>query len=91
VSLREGAVRRLPRGPAIRGRPTHEPGRRWSEQIAPTAGTASCQVERVGLVPSGQAIAKMDYGIERLMKAGGFFRRSATTAGSSATFCRRLG
>src|SRR5262249_42108339 len=40
---------------------------------APTVGTASCQVEHVGLVLSGQTIAKMDDGTERLMQAGGFF------------------
>jgi quercetin dioxygenase-like cupin family protein len=60
-------------GPAILGRATYEPGWRWSEHIAPTAGTASCQVEHVGLVLSGQAIAKMDDGTEWLMKAGDFF------------------
>jgi quercetin dioxygenase-like cupin family protein len=60
-------------GPATLGRATYEPGWRWSEHVAPTVGTASCQVEHVGLVLSGQAVAKLDDGTERLMKAGDFF------------------
>jgi hypothetical protein len=42
-------------GPATIGRATYEPGWRWSEHVGPTAGTATCQVEHVGLVLSGQA------------------------------------
>ena len=60
-------------GPAILGRATYEPGWRWSEHVAPVVGTAFCQVEHVGLVLSGQAIARMDDGTERLMTAGDFF------------------
>ena len=60
-------------GPATIGRATYEPGWRWSEHIAPTAGTNSCQVEHVGLVLSGQAVVKMDDGTERVMKSGDFF------------------
>ena len=60
-------------GPAVLGRATYEPGWRWSEHVAPTVGTASCRVEHVGLVLSGQAVAKLDDGTERLMKAGDFF------------------
>lgn len=60
-------------GPITVGRATYEPGWRWSKHVAPTVGTASCQVEHVGLVLSGQTIAKMDDGTERLMQAGDFF------------------
>jgi quercetin dioxygenase-like cupin family protein len=60
-------------GPAIIGRATYEPGWRWSKHVAPTVGTDSCQVEHVGLVLSGQAVAKMDDGTELVMKAGDFF------------------
>ena len=60
-------------GPAILGRATYEPGWRWSEHVASTVGTATCQVEHVGLVLSGQAVAKMDDGTEHLMKGGDFF------------------
>ena len=60
-------------GPHTHGRATYHPGWRWSEHVAPTAGTASCHVEHVGLVLSGRAVAKMDDGSERLLKAGDFF------------------
>jgi quercetin dioxygenase-like cupin family protein len=60
-------------GPTTLGRATYEPGWRWSEHVAPTAGTASCEVEHVGWVISGQAAAKMKDGSERLLKAGDFF------------------
>lgn len=60
-------------GPATLGRATYEPGWRWSEHVGPMVGAASCQVEHVGLVLSGQAVAKMDDGTERVMKAGDFF------------------
>lgn len=42
-------------------------GWRWSEQVAPTVGTASCQVGHVGLVLSGQAVARMDDETQHLM------------------------
>jgi hypothetical protein len=61
--------RPLPRRPAILGRATYEPGWRWSQHIAATVGTASCQVEHIGLVLSGQAVAKMDDGTKRQMKS----------------------
>jgi quercetin dioxygenase-like cupin family protein len=60
-------------GPATVGRATYEPGWRWSEHVGPIVGTASCQVEHVGLVLGGRAVAKMDDGTERVMKAGDFF------------------
>jgi quercetin dioxygenase-like cupin family protein len=60
-------------GPMTIGRATYDPGWRWSEHVAPTVGTPSCQVEHVGLVVSGQAVAKMDDGREVVMKSGDFF------------------
>ena len=36
-------------------------------------GASSCQVEHVGLVLSGEAVAKMDDGREVVMRAGDFF------------------
>jgi quercetin dioxygenase-like cupin family protein len=60
-------------GPMTIGRASYEPGWRWSEHVAPTAGTPSCQVEHVGLVMSGQAVAKMDDGREVVMKSGDLF------------------
>jgi hypothetical protein len=41
------------------GRATYEPGWKWSEHVAPTAGTDRCEVEHVGLVISGHAVAAM--------------------------------
>jgi quercetin dioxygenase-like cupin family protein len=55
------------------GRATYEPGWRWTEHVGPTAGTELCEVEHVGLVLSGQAVAKMADGREVVMKPGDFF------------------
>lgn len=44
------------------GRATYEPGWKWSEHVAPSAGTALCEVEHVGLVVSGRAVAAMPDG-----------------------------
>jgi quercetin dioxygenase-like cupin family protein len=55
------------------GRATYEPGWRWSDHVAPIAGTDSCQVEHIGLVVSGEAVAKMDDGREIVMREGDLF------------------
>jgi quercetin dioxygenase-like cupin family protein len=60
-------------GPATIGRATYEPGWKWSEHVGRATGEASCQVEHVGLVLRGQAVAKMDDGSEVVMKEGDFF------------------
>jgi quercetin dioxygenase-like cupin family protein len=60
-------------GPTTVGRATYEPGWRWSEHVGPTVGTASCQVEHVGLVLAGEAVVRMDDGTERVLKANDFF------------------
>ena len=39
------------------GGATYEPGWKWSEHVSPIAGTALCEVEHVGLVVSGRAVA----------------------------------
>ena len=41
------------------GRATYQPGWKWSEHVAPLAGTPFCEVEHVGLVISGHAVAAM--------------------------------
>ncbi len=41
------------------GRATYRPGWKWSEHVAPLAGTPFCEVEHVGLVVSGRAVAAM--------------------------------
>jgi hypothetical protein len=55
------------------GRARYEPGWKWSEHVAPTAGTASCAVEHVGLVLSGCAAVRMDDGRELMMRPGDLF------------------
>src|SRR5215471_9457430 len=60
-------------GPSTLGRATYEPGWKWSEHVGKATGETFCQVEHVGLVLSGQAIAKMDDGREFVMRAGDFF------------------
>ena len=60
-------------GPMTLGRATYEPGWRWSEHVGPQTGARSCQVEHVGLVLSGAAVARMDDGTEKVMRAGDFF------------------
>ena len=60
-------------GPTTIGRATYEPGWKWSEHVGPLTGEASCQLEHVGLVLRGQAVAKMDDGREVVMKPGDFF------------------
>jgi quercetin dioxygenase-like cupin family protein len=60
-------------GPMTIGRATYEPGWRWSEHVGAGTGERSCKVEHVGLVLSGQAMARMDDGTERIMRAGELF------------------
>jgi uncharacterized cupin superfamily protein len=62
-------------GPATLGRATYESGLVGSglSTSGPVTGETSCQVEQVGLVLSGQAVAKMDDGREVVMRAGDFF------------------
>jgi uncharacterized RmlC-like cupin family protein len=44
------------------GRATYQPGWKWSEHVGPLAGTPLCEVEHVGLVVSGRAVAAMGDG-----------------------------
>jgi mannose-6-phosphate isomerase-like protein (cupin superfamily) len=55
------------------GRATYQPGWKWSEHVGKAAGTASCEVEHVGMVVSGRATAAMDDGRIIEMKAGDIF------------------
>lgn len=41
------------------GRATYQPGWKWSEHVRAQAGTSFCEVEHVGLVISGRAVAAM--------------------------------
>jgi quercetin dioxygenase-like cupin family protein len=55
------------------GRATYEPGWKWSVHVGPSIGKKSCDVEHVGIVTSGRAVAAMDNGRIVEMKAGDVF------------------
>jgi hypothetical protein len=55
------------------GRATYQPGWRWSADIAPLAGTASCMVAHVGVVLSGRAAVAMNDGRVFELRAGDAF------------------
>jgi ketosteroid isomerase-like protein len=50
-----------------------EPGWRWSTDVAPLAGTVSCQVRHLGYVMSGTMQVHMDDGSEVTVSAGDLF------------------
>ncbi len=52
------------------GKGTCEPGRKWSENVKPIAGTDSCQVAHFGYVLSGSMRVYMDDGSEVEIGAG---------------------
>jgi quercetin dioxygenase-like cupin family protein len=55
------------------GRATYEPGWKWSEHVGPLSGTPLCDVEHVGLVISGRAMASMQDGRDIELKPGALF------------------
>ena len=55
------------------GRATYEPGWKWSVHVGPALGKKSCDVEHVGIVILGRAVAAMDDGRIVEMKAGDVF------------------
>ena len=72
-SFEHGQLKLLNVGGGEVGQLVLEPGWRWSEHVGHASGEALCQVEHVGLVLSGQAVAKMHDGREFVMRAGDFF------------------
>jgi ketosteroid isomerase-like protein len=50
-----------------------EPGWRWSADIAPIAGTATCQTRHLGYVVSGRMQIKLEEGREAVIEAGDLF------------------
>src|SRR5689334_2954246 len=50
-----------------------EPGWKWSTDVAPIAGTKSCQVRHLGYVISGRMQVKMDDGTEVTINPGDIF------------------
>lgn len=55
------------------GRATYEPGWKWSEHVSPLSGALLCDVEHIGLVISGRAMASMQDGSDIELKPGLLF------------------
>jgi hypothetical protein len=55
------------------GRASYQPGWKWSEHVGPISGVPLCDVEHVGLVISGRAIAAMKDGSEVELTPGNLF------------------
>lgn len=55
------------------GRASYQPGWKWSEHVSHLAGTPFCEVEHVGLVISGRAMAAMVSGPNVELSAGSLF------------------
>src|ERR1700688_908638 len=55
------------------GRASYEPGWKWSQDVAPLAGTPLCEVEHVGLVVSGRAVAAFGDGSQTELPPGNLF------------------
>jgi hypothetical protein len=55
------------------GRASYEPGWKWSEDVSPLTGTPLCEVEHVGMVIAGRAMAAMGDGTEVELTAGSLF------------------
>ncbi len=55
------------------GRATYEPGWKWSVHVGPLVGKKLCDVEHVGMVLSGRAVAAMNDRRVVEMKAGDVF------------------
>jgi quercetin dioxygenase-like cupin family protein len=55
------------------GRASYEPGWKWSQHVAPIAGKRFCDVEHVGMVVSGRAIAAFSDGTQMELAPGSLF------------------
>lgn len=55
------------------GRATYQPGWKWSRDVAPSAATKLCEVEHVGIVISGHAVAAYADGSKTELNAGCVF------------------
>lgn len=72
-TFEKGKIELVHVGGVTLGRASYEPGWKWSEHVAPLVGTALCQVEHVGMVISGEAVAQMEDGRIIELKAGNLF------------------
>ncbi|MDQ2935405.1 MAG: hypothetical protein M3R49_10605 [Chloroflexota bacterium] len=73
LSFPKGSASSVTLGELVIGRVVQEPGWRWSEDIRPIAGTASCEFHHVGVVISGFSRGRMDDGTEFEMNPGDVF------------------
>ena len=55
------------------GRASYEPGWKWSQHVAPVAGTPLCEIEHVGMVISGRAVAAFNDGTQLELTPGNLF------------------
>lgn len=60
-------------GGQVLGRAVYAPGWRWSQHVAPIAGTPVCQEGHIGMVISGRAAVAMDGGTELTISRGDLF------------------
>jgi class 3 adenylate cyclase len=73
LSFPKGSAVTVRVGDLVVGRLEQQPGWRWSEQVKPIAGTASCQFHHIGVGIAGAAMIRMDDGTELLISAGDVF------------------
>jgi hypothetical protein len=55
------------------GRASYEPGWRWSRDVSPLASRPLCDLEHVGMVIAGRAMAAMNDGTEVKLTPGSLF------------------
>lgn len=60
-------------GGLVIGRASYEPGWKWSEHVSQLAGAPLCEVEHVGMVISGRAMAALSDGAEVELAPGTLF------------------
>ena len=60
------------------GRATYQPGWKWSVDVAPTAKKPLCDVEHLGVVLSGRAVAAYADGMQIELRPGSVFYIPAT-------------
>jgi quercetin dioxygenase-like cupin family protein len=69
----KGRVEIIRLGGLTIGWATYEPGWKWSQHVSPMAGAPLCEVEHVGMVISGRAMAAFSDGTEAELAPGSLF------------------
>tara|TARA_B100000989_G_scaffold133424_1_gene99097 strand:+ start:43 stop:411 length:369 start_codon:yes stop_codon:yes gene_type:complete len=74
VSLFEkGKFEKVELGSMVIGRATYEPGWKWTEHVGPNINKDYCDVEHVGMVISGKAVASFPNGKTTVLNPGDLF------------------